>query len=124
MNLRFLNKLPAVLVVVAGVVVVATPLQFLAESRGTPRPLAPPTPAACFGVRSRANAQRGAEAWLRSRPAGSIWTSRAAPSTPVRCLVVSPDGRWAECHIGPVTPDGMSYVVDCDTAESNNLGCV
>lgn len=81
-------------------------------------------PAACFGERNQLHAQRGAEAWVRNRPADSAWAAPPPRDARVRCLPVRPGTRWAECHIGPVDPSGSFIVVDCDTAERNNLGCV
>lgn len=78
----------------------------------------------CFGSRSQANAQRGAEGWVRQHPATPIWTASINRSARVQCLPITQGEQWAECHIGPVDSAGTSYVVDCDTAERNNIGCV
>jgi len=84
-----------------------------------------PSATACFGDRSQANAQRGAEAWLRNRPTDPLWAPVVVRSARVQCLpTTTRNERWVECHIGPVDTAGTNYVVDCDTAEHNNIGCV
>jgi len=115
MNLRSLNAalpLPILLVLIGILAALTHPLT---QS---------PSATACFGPRSQANAQRGAEVWLRNRPTDSVWSSRVIHSARVQCLPLTNDERWAECHIGPVGPEGISFVVDCDTARYNNIGCV
>ena len=122
MNLRTLNDnlpLPILLVLIGILAALAR-----SPTRSPPPSTATPTPTACFGARSRAFAQRGAEAWLRNPPPGSVWATRSHHNARVHCLPVSTDGRWAECHIGPVDAAGMLYIMDCDTAEHNNIGCV
>lgn len=113
MNLRALNDHLAapIFLVLCGILVA------LLHQRET-------SPAACFGERSQRHAQRGAETWVRNPPEGSAWTPPPPRDARVRCLSVTPGRRWAECHIGPVDPTGTYIVVDCDTAEHNNLGCV
>lgn len=120
MNLRSINDslpLPTLLVLIG----------ILAALTYTPSPPVSPSPTACSGTRSQANAQRGAEVWLRNRPTDTVWSSRITQGARVRCLPLTDDVRWAECHIGPVDTAGMSYVVDCDTCDPaghNNIGCV
>lgn len=78
----------------------------------------------CFGSRTQANAQRGAEVWVRQRPVSLIWTANINRSARVQCHPITSGERWAECRIGPVDTDGTNYVLDCDTAQRNNIGCV
>jgi len=121
MNLRPLNdKIPLLVLVLLALIGIMTVLTYT-----PPSPTAPP-PTVCLGARSQANAQRGAEVWLRNRPTDSIWTSYVTHSARVRCLPITNNEPWAECHIGPVDSEGMVYVVDCDTCDPahNNIGCV
>lgn len=78
----------------------------------------------CFGDRSQANAQRGAEVWVRQHLLTPTWTASVNHNARVQCLPITQGEQWAECHIGPVDTAGTSYVVDCDTAARNNIGCV
>lgn len=112
MNLRAVNEnLPLpILLVLVGILAALT--------------YHPTSATACFGDRSQANAQRGAEVWLRNRPTDPLWAPIVVRSARVQCLPISNGERWAECHIGPVDTAGTNYVVDCDTAEHNNIGCV
>lgn len=82
------------------------------------------TTTSCFGSHTVANAQRNAESWVRGGRGGSAWAPPVPRNSRVRCLPISPNDRWAECHIGPVDPAGTDYVMDCDTSEFNNQGCV
>ena len=83
-----------------------------------------PSPTVCFGERTQSNAQRGAEVWLRNRPTDPLWTPNIVRTARVRCLPITSGERWAECIIGPLDTAGTNFVVDCDTAERNNIGCV
>lgn len=83
-----------------------------------------PSPTACFGERTQSNAQQGAEVWLHNRATDPIWTPSVTRRARVQCLSIASGERWAECHIGPVDGAGTNYVVDCDTAGHNNIGCV
>lgn len=83
-----------------------------------------PGPVACFGSRSQANAQRGAERWLRNHPPTPMWPQGVIRNGRVHCHPITENEQWAECNIGPVGNGDTFFVVDCDTAETNNLGCV
>lgn len=87
------------------------------------RPPPRPTAAACFGAYSTENAQRNAERFVRLHPVDPIWTREVILHGTVRCLPLLPSERWAECHVDTHSSDETRYVIDCDAAERNDVGC-
>lgn len=87
-----------------------------------PAMVGPPSAAACFGARSTALGQRNAEAWASTHPADSRWEG-IGPGSRVRCDAIPGTDRWVQCTMRPPAGDN-GFVLDCDTAEFNNVGCV
>lgn len=87
-----------------------------------PAMVGPPSAAACFGARSTALGQRNAEAWASTHPADSRWEG-IGPGSRVRCDAIPGTDRWVQCTMRPPA-GGNGFVLDCDTAEFNNVGCV
>ena len=89
-----------------------------------PALVGPPSASACFGARSTAFGQRNAEAWAATTRSDSRWEG-IGPGSRVRCDAIPGTDRWVQCTMRPPAGQGDDgFVLDCDTAEFNNVGCV
>lgn len=80
-----------------------------------------PDDLACFGDRTMDAAQQAAVVWVHNHPDYVPW-NEAGPNLHVRCVPQS-NRHWAECSVGAMDAEQTAFVLDCDTATRNNVGC-